>query len=44
MLQDYSAFFTALEREQLFEYLDLDVPAHEVEYQVKQQRDSTSSR
>ena len=33
--QDYDGFFQALECEQLFEYLDLEVPKDEVEYQRK---------
>ena len=32
LFQDYDGFFRALECEQLFEYLNLEVPKDEVEY------------
>ncbi|KAI0214253.1 hypothetical protein LSAT2_000646 [Lamellibrachia satsuma] len=32
---DYDAFFKAIECEYLFEYLDLEVPSHEVEYTLR---------
>jgi len=34
-LQDYSSFFQAVECEQLYEYLKIDIPEEEVEYIVK---------
>ena len=36
-MQDYNSFFQAVECERLYEYLDLEAPPHEVEYQLKQQ-------
>lgn len=33
--QDYHSFFEAVETERLFQYLDLEVPEDEVEFQLK---------
>ena len=35
LLQDYEAFFKAIECEHLFDYLDVEVPSHEVEYTLR---------
>ena len=32
LLQDYNSFFTAVECETLFRYLDLEVPTDEMEF------------
>ena len=34
-LQDYQSFFEALETEELFEYLKIEIPKEEVEYIMK---------
>ena len=35
LFQDYQSFFEAVESEELFEYLRIDIPKEEVEYIIK---------